>query len=193
MDAARAMPVESQWDLLEEYGLNDSFSVVWIDTENVEEVAQRLRADPSSGIVCDLDTAFTLPDYDPQDILVWIGAHSPGWSVAVVLQGVLSFREEEASIGGRRVITHWHMAFSAKLADEGMLYHRDGEFLGPLGSAEEFHDHTHDLVVRDHDGFRELVEALLILAGRVTGRFLDRDWFATSRTLYRVPRDAWSR
>jgi hypothetical protein len=85
------------------------------------------------------------------------------------------------------------MAFSAKLADGGMLYYRDGEFIDPLGSAEEFLDHMRNLVIGDHGGFREVVEALLILARRVTGRFLDRDWFAASRALYRVSRDAWSR
>ncbi|GAA5043125.1 hypothetical protein HNP84_002028 [Thermocatellispora tengchongensis] len=33
-DMSRAMPPESQWDLLDEYGLNGRFDVVWIERRN---------------------------------------------------------------------------------------------------------------------------------------------------------------
>jgi hypothetical protein len=102
MDMSQEMPAESQWDLLEKYGLNDGFSAACIDTEHIGEITGRLRADPSSGIVCDIDTAFVLP----ARALAWIGARLPGWSVAVALSGILSFCQEEASVGGRRIITH---------------------------------------------------------------------------------------
>ncbi|MFB9676832.1 hypothetical protein [Streptosporangium vulgare] len=72
-----------------------------------------------------------------------------------------------------------------------MVYHHDGEHVGRVGE-EAFQDYAPDLDP-DDAGFRELVEYYLILAGRITGRFLDRDWFATSRVLHRVPRDAWPR
>ncbi|MFI6909619.1 hypothetical protein ACIBKY_50745 [Nonomuraea sp. NPDC050394] len=55
-----------------------------------------------------------------------------------------------------------------------------------------FQDYAQDLDLGDA-GLQELVEYFLILAGRITGRYLDRDWFATPRVLYRVPRDAWPR
>lgn len=124
--------------------------------------------------------------------MTWIGVHSPGWSVAVTMSGTLPFRPE-ASAGGRRIITHSHMAYIYELADEGMLYYHDGELIGTLGAIEEFQDYTSDLEVGWDVGLQVTVESFLTLAGRITGRFLDRDWFAASRVLYRVPRDAWSR
>ncbi|MEU6793118.1 hypothetical protein ABZ907_15585 [Nonomuraea wenchangensis] len=191
-DLSQAVPAESQWVLLEDYLLNGSFQAAWIDTENIEEAAQRFRADPSSGILCDLDTAFDLADDDGGGTMTWIGAHSPGWSVAVTLTGRLSL-QPAASSGGRRIITHQHRADLAELADDGMLYYHDGELLGPLGALEEYRNYTRDLEARYYLGFEEMVESYLILAGRVTGRFLDRDWFTAPRVLYRVLRGAWSR
>ncbi|MEV6040777.1 hypothetical protein AB0L65_57395 [Nonomuraea sp. NPDC052116] len=61
--------------------------------------------------------------------------------------------------------------------------------MGRVGE-EAFQDYALGL---DDAGFREQVEYYLILAGWITGRFLDRGWFATSRVLYRVPRDTWPR
>lgn len=97
-----------------------------------------------------------------QDTLIWVGSHSPGWSVAVAI-------------------------------NEGMLYYYDGELVGTLGAIEEFRDHTHDLEVGWGVGFQVTVESFLTLAGRITGRFLDRDWFTTPRVLYRVSPDAAAR
>ncbi|MER7207207.1 hypothetical protein ABT340_09025 [Streptosporangium sp. NPDC000239] len=190
MSLSRAMPAESQWDLLEEHLLNSRFDVAWIDTEEIGEAAERFWVDPGSGVPCDLDTAFDLIENDGQETLVWIGTHSPGWSVAVTMNRGFTL-SEEASTGGRGVLAHWHMAGLYELADEGMVYYHDGEHMGRVGE-EAFRDHALDLDL-DGAGFREQVEYYLILAGRITGRFLDREWFAASRVLYRVPGDAWSR
>ncbi|MGW4471894.1 hypothetical protein ACWENQ_19680 [Nonomuraea sp. NPDC004354] len=192
MDMSRAVPMESQWDLLGEHNLNGRFDAAWIDTEDMDEIAQRFRADRDSGILWDLDTAFNEADSDAQDTLVWIGTHSPGWSVAVAISGRLSIGEE-ASAGRRRVFTHMHMDHIYKLPDEGMLYYYDGEFIGTLGVIEEFRDYTRDLEVGWDVGFQVTVESFLTLAGRITGRFLDRDWFAAPRVLYRIPDGAWPR
>ncbi|MEU6411852.1 hypothetical protein [Microbispora sp. NPDC046933] len=188
LNLSRAMPAESQWDLLEEYLLNNRFDVAWIDTERIDEAAERFRVDPGSGVLCGLDTAFNLIDNDEQETLVWIGAHSPGWSVSVTMNRGFTL-SEEASAGGRSILAHWHMAGLYELADEGMVYYHDGEYVGRVGE-EAFQDYARDLDL-DDAGFRELVEYYLILAGRITGRFLDRDWFETARVLYRVPRNAW--
>ncbi|MEV4377178.1 hypothetical protein [Streptosporangium sp. NPDC049644] len=189
MDMSRAAPGESQWQLLDEYALNARFDAAWIDTENIEEIAERFRVDPGSGILCDLETAFTLADDNEQDTLVWIGGHSPGWSVAITMSGSFTLREE-ASAGRRRIISHWHLGDLGETGDEGMVYYQDGELIGRLG-VEAFQDYAGDLETSHEGGFEEEVEGYLILAGRVTGRFLDRDWFAASRVLYRVPADAW--
>ncbi|MGR6918012.1 hypothetical protein ACU635_27535 [[Actinomadura] parvosata] len=147
----------------------------------------------STSISCNLDAAFNEAVNDTQDdTMIWIGTHSPGWSVAVAIHGRLSI-EPEISAGRRRVFTHMHMDEVYKLPNEGMLYYYDGELMGSLGVIEEFQEYTHDLDVGWRYGFRATVESFLILAGRITGRFLDREWFAESRVLYRVPRDAWSR
>ncbi|MEV6040778.1 hypothetical protein AB0L65_57400 [Nonomuraea sp. NPDC052116] len=109
MNLSRAMPAESQWDLLEEYLLNSRFDVARIDTEKIDEAAERFRVDPGSGVLCDLDTAFDLIDDDEQETLVWIGTHSPGWSVSGAMNRGCTL-SEEASAGGRGILAHWHMA-----------------------------------------------------------------------------------
>ncbi|GAB3141298.1 hypothetical protein [Microbispora hainanensis] len=190
-DMSRAMPAESQWDLLEEYGLNSWFDVAWIDVPDTGRAAACFRADPDSAIPCDLDAAFARAGDDTQNNLLWIGAHSLDWSVAVAMSGSLSF-EKEASASARRIFTHKHMADIYELSNEGMLYYFDGKLIGTLGVIEEFQECTRDLEVGWDAGFRQTVESFLILAGRITGRFLDRDWFATPRVLYRIPGDAWS-
>jgi hypothetical protein len=189
MDMTRARPMESQWDLLDEYGLNASSDAAWIDTEDIGEIAERFRADPGSGIPCDLNTAFHLAAKRERDSLVWIGTHSPGWSVAITVGGSFTLRRE-ASAHGRLIISYWHMADLGEIGDEGMIYHRNGEVTGTVG-VEGFQEYARDL--SSCADFQEEVESYLILAGRVTGRFLDRDWFATSRILYRIPRGAWAR
>ncbi|MBB5783325.1 hypothetical protein [Nonomuraea jabiensis] len=188
MDMTRARPMESQWDLLDEYNLNASFDAAWIDTEDIGEIAERFRAESGSGIPCDLSTAFHLAATKEQDSLVWIGTHSPGWSIAITMGGSFTLREE-ASAGGRLIISYWHMADLGKIGDEGMTYRRDGK-LGTVG-VEGFQEYARDL--NSCADFQEEVQSYLILAGRITGRFLDRDWFATSRVLYRIPRGAWPR
>ncbi|MFG1827343.1 hypothetical protein ACGFIJ_33130 [Microbispora bryophytorum] len=189
MDMTRALPTESQWDLLDEHDLNARFDAAWIDTEDVEEIAGRFRADPSSRILCDLKTAFRLNGDRGRDTVVWIGTHSPGWSVAITLGGAFTLRET-ASTGGRLIITYWHIAELGEIDDEGMIYYQDGEPMRTVG-VEGFREYVHDL--DEFTNFQEEVENYLILAGRVTGRFLDRDWFAVPRTLYRIPKGAWPR
>ncbi len=188
MDMSREMPTESQWDLLEEYGLNSWFDAAWIDVPDTGRAAACFRADPDSAIPCDLDAAFARVGDDTQDNLLWIGAHSSVWSVAVAMSGSLSF-DKEASAAGRRIFTHKHMAGIYELGNEGMLYYFDGKFIGTLGVIEEFQEYTRDLEVGWDVGFQQTVESFLILAGRITGRFLDRNWFATPRVLYRIPGD----
>jgi hypothetical protein len=187
VDILRAVPAESQWDLLDEYALNACFDAAWIDTENIEEIAERFRADPSSGIMCDLNKAFQLASENQRDALVWIGTHSPGWSVAITVSGAFSFREE-ASSKGRGIISYWHMAYLGEIGDEGMSYYHDGQYIGIVG-VQAFEDYARDL--NAYIDFQEEVESYLILAGRVTGRFLDQDWFAAPRVLYRIPDGAW--
>jgi len=102
------------------------------------------------------------------------------------VRGKLSIGEE-ASAGGWSILSHMHMDYIYELPNEGMLYYRDGEYLGMLGLIDEFQDYTHDLQVGWGVGFQVTVESLLTLAGRITGRFLDRDWFSEPRALYRIP------
>ncbi|MFI6909618.1 hypothetical protein ACIBKY_50740 [Nonomuraea sp. NPDC050394] len=105
LNPSHAMPAESQWDLLDEYRLNNRFDVAWIDTEKIDEAAERFRVDPGSGVLCDLDTAFDLIDNDEQETLAWIGTHSPGWSVSVTMNRGFTL-SEEASAEGKSILTH---------------------------------------------------------------------------------------
>ncbi|MGP3918237.1 hypothetical protein [Nonomuraea sp. 10N515B] len=142
-----------------------NFAAVWIDTEDIEGIAERFRADPDSGTPCDLTAAFRLAakraehsdlDRDALPGLVRRDHHR---------------RQSHPSGGGER-------------------YYQDGEFMGMVG-VQGFQEYADDLHANDE--FEELVESYLILAGRITGRFLDRDWFAAPRVLYRIPKDAWPR
>ncbi|MFF4412005.1 hypothetical protein ACFYY8_05700 [Streptosporangium sp. NPDC001559] len=194
-----AFPEKSQWDLLVEHELGEWFSCQWVDTEDVDEIARRLRVDPDSGTPCDFETAMRSYETDPNTLIVWVGEHSPGWSTVLTLSGVtVPPKAMEALSAGRRRVLE---AFFVEVADPGkLLYTRDGEYIGEVfppssrgGWTEvpEFEAYTSGLELHGAMSDAEVFDRCLCMMGRITGRFVDREWFTSIRTLYRIPEGTW--
>ncbi|GGK86456.1 hypothetical protein Ppa06_46380 [Planomonospora parontospora subsp. parontospora] len=194
----RALPEESQWDLLAEHGLESWFSCQWADTEDGNEIARRLGVDPRDGTLCDFQTAMQSYDDDPKKLIVWVGEHSAGWSAILTVSGVTvpPHLIEALSADGKRVLE----AYYVEEADPGkLLYTYDREYCGdifppssPGGWMEvpEFEAHASGLELIGEISDAETFDRYLCMAGRITGRFIDRAWFASTRTLYHVPQEA---
>jgi hypothetical protein len=79
------------------------------------------------------------------------------------------------------------------------LYY-DGEQLGHVtppyeeGGYMEFPDYrpyANGLALGADGSLEREAHLMLCMVGRITGRFLDRKWFTSTRTLYRIPENAW--
>ncbi|MEV6983689.1 hypothetical protein AB0M95_20880 [Sphaerisporangium sp. NPDC051017] len=199
-DMLHAFPAEGQWDLLVEYGLHERFSAQWVDIEDVGEVARRLRVDPESATPCDFQTAMRSYAIGDGTMLVWIGEHAPGWSHVLTLSGASTpWKAMEAlSAGRRRVLDAFCIEDIGHLQE--LLYSYDGACIGNVcppylgGTVEvaEYDAYATGLELADGMGTAELFERFLCMAGRITGRFIDREWFSSTRTLYRIPEESWS-
>lgn len=193
----RALPEESQWDLLIEHGLGSWFSCQWVDTADGDEIARRLGVAPQDGILCDFQTAMQSYETSPEHLIVWVGEHSTGWSAILTISGVLPPHLIEAlSAEGQRVLE----AYFVEEADPGkLMYTHDSEYVGdvfppssPGGWTEvpEFEAHASGLELSGELSDAELFDRYMCMAGRITGRFIDRAWFASTRILYHVPQGA---
>ncbi|WP_204018051.1 hypothetical protein [Sphaerimonospora thailandensis] len=194
----RALPEESQWDLLAEHGLESWFNCQWVDTEDSNEITRRLGVDPRDGTLCDFQTAMQSYEAGPEKLIVWVGEHSAGWSTILTVSGVTvpPHLIEALSAGGHRVLEAYFM----EEVDPGkLLYTHDGEYIGeifppssPGGWMEvpEFEAHASGLVLSDEISDAETFDRYMCMVGRITGRFIDRAWFASTRTLYHVPHEA---
>ncbi|GLX92390.1 hypothetical protein [Herbidospora sp. NBRC 101105] len=191
--AENALPEESQWDLLVEHCL-ESFNCLWVDTEDVGEIARRLGAEPDSGTPCDFPTAMRASGVGRKTLVVWVGEHAPGWSVVLTVNrgSVPPEIVEALSSGGRRVLE----AYFHEVVHRGhLIYLRDGDYIGdvyppsePGGKVEveEFAAHGRGLELLGELSDAETFDRFLVMMGRITGRFIDRPWFSTTRTLHRV-------
>lgn len=199
-DALNAFPVENQWNLLVDHGLGELFSGQWVNTEDIGEIARRLRVDPESGTVCDFRTAMRSFSNGSKATLVWVGEHAPGWSHLLTLSGTSlpSKAIEALSSEQQRVFDAFFIEETGHLQE--LLYSYDGACVGnvcppyPGGTVEvaEYDAYARGLELSDEMNTVEIFDRFLCMAGRITGRFIDRDWFSSTRTLYNVPQEAWS-
>ncbi|RCG26524.1 hypothetical protein DQ384_29235 [Sphaerisporangium album] len=188
-------PVEGQRDLLREHGLHDLFSGQWVQTEDVGDVVRRLGVDPASGVVCDFPTAMRSYDRYSDEIVVWLGEHAPGWAHMLTLSGTAPPKEviDTLSAGRRRVFDVFFIWETGHLNNR---YTYDGVCIGDVsppypggvGEVEEFTPYSRGLELGDGMSTAEVFDRILCMVGRITGRFIDRDWFSSPRTLYRLPR-----
>ncbi|MGV9595146.1 hypothetical protein ACWDR1_00610 [Streptosporangium sandarakinum] len=200
-DLRNALPEHDQRGLLVARGFGEAFSGVWVERDDLDEVARLLRLDPRSRRDLTLgEEAATMTDESiPLDDRnsVWIGPHSPGWSVVV---GALEPQPVGwwLGSGGRRLLRVCWLWEIDGLYD--LDYYRDGDLVaelpalpsGELLPGEVFEPFSQGLP-RDGDengGEERLAHAFLTIVGRMTGRFIDEAWFRTPGRVYdAVPAD----
>ncbi|MFI0419963.1 hypothetical protein [Spongiactinospora sp. 9N601] len=180
-----SLPIETQRHLIAEHGLKPWFFAQWVSIEDRNEVARRLQVPERLRHPCDFETA--VQSYDPHDEekWVWITSHAPGWTLVLFLSGRIPPPSEALSIGRQRVFEISYISGVEEL-DE-LRYIHDGEITGDIFQADEYAAHWADL---PYDGMmlpEEELEHYLIIMGRVTGRFLDRECFSSEGLLCMIP------
>ncbi|MEO3807322.1 hypothetical protein [Nonomuraea sp. B1E8] len=197
---AGLLPSENQWDLLREFGLGSGFAGIWVEGDDPEELARRLRVDPGLRVECGFDEAMTRYEHSLDDEVIWIGTHAPGWTHVLWLSGFHTTAEAKAlSAGGRRLIT---MFYNGGLGELDHLYlYQDGALVNEIDppyvdgapvSVAEYAVHAEGLELELGMSSMQELHLLLCMVGRITGRFLDRDWFSSTRVLYPIPQEAWA-
>ncbi|MBB5778844.1 hypothetical protein [Nonomuraea jabiensis] len=199
---AGLLPPENQWDLLREFGLSSGFAGIWVEGDDPEEVARRLRVDPGSRVECGFAEAMTRYEQSLDDEVVWIGPHAPGWTHILWLSAFHTTAEAKAlSVGGRRLLT---MFYNGGLSELDHLYlYQDGALVNEIDppyvgggapvSVPEYAVYAEGLELELGMSSTQELHLLLCMAGRITGRFLDREWFSSTRVRYDVPAEAWGR
>ncbi|MFI6454712.1 hypothetical protein ACIBF6_24495 [Streptosporangium amethystogenes] len=193
------LPSENQWDLLWEFGLRSGFVGIWVEGDDREELARRLRVDPGSRVECGFAEAMTRYEQSLNDEVIWIGSHVSGWTHILWLSAFHTTAEAKAlSAGGRRLLTVYYNGGLTEL-DHLYLY-QDGALVNEIDppyidgapvSVPEYAVYAEGLELELDMSSTQELHLLLCMVGRITGRFLDREWFASTRTLYRVPAEAW--
>ncbi|MEV4224087.1 hypothetical protein [Nonomuraea sp. NPDC049725] len=195
------MKLWEQWPLLEARGFGDLFAGTWIEGDDPDEIARLLGGDPAAAVPCGLAEA--MRHYEPYgfDELVWMGAHAPGWIHAITVAGP---RLRTEPLAGRRYV---QVVWDADGLGVHDLYYSDGVTEGRLSPRDvavtgwPFHEHAHGLAddrmspfnvfawqeVRPDGVLRLWLDNWLIVAGRLSGRFLDDDCLDATRRLYRLP------
>ncbi|MFD1938766.1 hypothetical protein ACFSKW_45620 [Nonomuraea mangrovi] len=191
-----ALPAEDQWELLAEHNLSYYFHGLWVESDDREEVARLLRVDPGTRLECDRETLVEMYQGRPADT-VWIGPHAPGWT-HVLAFGLHPFHPAIRNLGKRRVFEIRYDEAQYEL--EGMYLYHDGERLGDAGPPLEeggpmflpdYRRYAGGLALLDDLDLERHAHRMLCMMGRISGRFLDREWFAATRSLYRIPDETW--
>ncbi|WP_283132998.1 hypothetical protein [Rhizohabitans arisaemae] len=120
---------------------------------------------------------------DERSRWVWVAPFSPGWSVVVFLTGGVMPSQEALSQDGQRVIEIGYLYGEVEVPD----YARDGMRMETIFIEEEYHEFMEDLDSDDFLPFAERLEQYLLVIGRITGRFLDREFFVSEGVLGRLP------
>ncbi|GAA4221261.1 hypothetical protein GCM10023075_09420 [Streptosporangium album] len=100
-----------------------------------------------------------------------MGKHAPGWTFALVVAGSAF----DLNPPDRRVFDFCYLRKIDEFYGVGGIYREEG---------------LDDLCLNDDQGDEDDLDPHLIAVGRLTGRFIDRDWPAERRTLCRVPAGA---
>jgi hypothetical protein len=199
MKTEQALPADNQWDLLVEYGhwLELGFHALWVESDDQEEVARLLKADPGSRMECDLKTVFMTYEGMPEKA-IWMGSHAPGWT-HIFAFGMYSFHPAIRNLGKRRV---FEMYFAGEVGEglEPLYLNYDGEQLGDVtppygeGGDMELNDYLSyaaGLALGTKRNYKRDMHLMFCMVGRITGRFTDREWWTANRTFYRIPEGSW--
>jgi hypothetical protein len=194
--------MNGQWALLNTRGFGRMFAGTWIEGDDHEEVARLLGADPAQGVSCGLDEA--MREYEPYAFreLVWLGAHAPGWTHAITIAGP-RLRTDLLAAAGRRFA---QVVWDAGALGVHDLYYGDGVTAGqqsPVRIADPWPLRAYaDGLAPSRPGLIDVftggpaqatgslglwLENWLVLAGRISGRFMDEEYFQAERRLYSLP------
>ncbi|MEU6715637.1 hypothetical protein ABZ897_29595 [Nonomuraea sp. NPDC046802] len=198
-DIRTASPEHDQYGLLAANGFDEAFFGLWVERDDLDELAGLLRLDPRSRRDVPLiEEAATLTDWSvPLDEVdsLWIGPHSPGWSVVISTSGPETGGRWLSSGNRGMLMVDWHREVTG-LSD--LDYYRDGNLVaelpalpsGELLPGQLFEPYAQGLP-RDgypiEEGEERLAHAFLTIVGRMTGRFLDDDWFRIPGRAYGFP------
>ncbi|MFF3667120.1 hypothetical protein [Microtetraspora malaysiensis] len=192
-----SLPERDQRELLVAHGFGEAFCGLWVERDDLDELAGLLRLDPSSQPDLTLtEAAIGMANSSAiyESSGVWIGRHSPGWSVIISTLGLHTVPDGVIP-GARRLLEVGWMWDIHGLHD--LHYCQDDKLVaeipafptGELLPAPLFEPYAQGLP-RDGDpneGEERLAHAFLTIIGRMTGRFLDEEWFTTPGRIYNVP------
>ncbi|WP_283134727.1 hypothetical protein [Rhizohabitans arisaemae] len=157
--------------------------VQWVSIGEVDEVVRRLglveETVRGSGFQ-EARSSFSFSE--ERSRWVWVAPFSPGWSVVVFLTDGLMPSVEALSRDGQRVIEIVHAYWDVEHPD----YARDGMRMETIFVEEEYHEFMEDLDSDDFLPDAERLEQYLLVIGRITGRFLDREFFVSEGVLGRL-------
>lgn len=193
-DLRNALPEGDQYRLLVAHGFREAFCGYWVERDDLDELAELLCLDPGSRRDLTLaEEAIRMTDssiiYESNS--VWIGPHGPGWSLVISPLGLRTVPEGVIP-GDRRLLeVSWmwdihglhdlHYCQDDKLIAELPAF-PTGELLpGPV-----FEPYARDLPREgdENEGEERLAHAFLTIVGRMTGRFIDEEWFLTPGRAY---------
>ncbi|MEU6795194.1 hypothetical protein ABZ907_26150 [Nonomuraea wenchangensis] len=194
-----------QWEFLRGAGLGRGFTGTWAESGDAEAVAALLGADLSSRQDCDLATAMTC--YRPMALTerIWTGPHADGWTHALTISGpppvttglteaglrFLQIRTLDALVYdllyGDGVTTAWvtQRWYGKVIADPGSMVESYLREAGPPTNIPEAVHSGSETTEPEYHG-RICLEAYLFLTGRMSGRFIDREWLGEKRALYTI-------
>ncbi|NJP90603.1 hypothetical protein HCN51_14265 [Nonomuraea sp. FMUSA5-5] len=198
-DIEQGMPQQDQHELLAAHGFTDAFWGLWIERNDVDEIAELLQLDFRTRRDATLrEEASAMADpsvpLDEKNSL-WLGRHNSDWSVVVSPVGVRAALLP-LSAGDRKTLEiSW-------LQDVDGLYplyfHAKGGEVseeiepfwdGHLPESSVFERYVQGLVrdYGDDESDVPLANAFLVIVGRMTGRFIDEEWFQTLGRVYDHP------
>ncbi|WP_162641389.1 hypothetical protein [Streptosporangium sp. 'caverna'] len=180
----KIFPTEGQKDLLVENRLYDSFFATWVSIEGINAVAMRLEVAPEAKTICDLQTAVRLCDPSPGTQWFWIAQHAPGWSHILTLSGAGPC-PDTLSLNRQRV---FELAYIGGIEEiYPLAYTYDGKSDADFFDVLEYAPYWEDFDSSHHIPVEEELEQQLIIMGRITGRFYDREFFSSQGLLCKMP------
>ncbi|TYB69355.1 hypothetical protein FXF51_09055 [Nonomuraea sp. PA05] len=196
--------MNDQWELLLGAGLGRGFIGTWVESDETDIVAALLGADPTSHQDCNLEAAMAY--YRPMSFTerIWAGPHTDGWTHVLTISGPppMTDRLTEASLRflqvhtmeaqvhdllcGDGVTTTWATQrwYGEVIANPGSMLEPYLREVGRPAMPEAVHSGSW-ITEPEHHG-RICLETYLFLAGRMSGRFIDREWLGEKRRLYTV-------
>lgn len=193
-DLRQSFPAADQYNLLAAHGFGEVFGGLWLEREDLGEIAGLLQLDRHFL----RETSLAQMEKRVPEIIpfgggdaVWIGPHCPGWSVVVSL-GALNRGGPLLCEGERRMLeVSWLWEIDGVYP---MYYRYNGKQISDelegwrVPSGAVFEPYTDGLFADgdDDQGDEVTANAYLTIVGRMSGRFIDEEWFHTTGRVYQL-------